>query len=509
MARDSNLEQPYSMRELRRLLEAPLRRPLLVVVPLALVLGAAVAASHLLPPRYSSSTLILVAPDPMPDSLVQQMNTERIARRLQTLRQEVQSRTRLEMVARELDPYGIIATRPLMHTLDQMRGAITVSVKGNDAFTIEFEHTDPKMAMLVADRLTTLFMEEVVGSRERQVATAYQFIESQLQDARAELEKKEQALREYKERYMGGLPQQVNSNLATLQRLQLQHQTISESLRSATDRLLLLEAGAESVSAGATPAPEDPLAALRAQLVQLLARYTHEHPDVRALQARIASLEKAMAERAAAQSAAAAGMEAPPDPTAARVERQILEARRDVAVLNGRLGEVEGRIAAFQARVEAAPRREQELVSLTRDYDKLNDNYSKLLTKKLEAEMAARLEQEAKGHQFRILDPAYLPEQPSFPNRSLFALAGAVAGLLLGIGLSVAVDFLDPAVKDVEDLQGVLDYPVLAVMPYLSRREQRRLARRSDVNERVPGVRVADRDSGSVLRRTGGRGGRP
>ena len=172
--------QPYSMRELQRLAEAPLRRPWLVLVPLVLVLAGAVGSSFLIAPRYRSSTLILVAPDQMPANFMPQISTERMARRLQTLRQEIQSRTRLETVARDLDPYGTLGKEPLISTIERMRGAVTVSVKGNDAFSIEFEHRDPRMAMLVADRLTTLFMEEVAGGRERQVAEAYQFIESQM-----------------------------------------------------------------------------------------------------------------------------------------------------------------------------------------------------------------------------------------------------------------------------------------------------------------------------------------
>ena len=242
------------MRELRRLVEAPLRRPWLVVLPLLLTLAAAIAASFLLPPRYRSSTLILVAPEQMPTSLVPQLSSEKVTRRLQTLRQEVQSRTRLEMVARDLDPYGTLAKEPVINTIERMREAVTVSVKGYDAFSIEFVHRDPLMAMNVVDRLTRLFMEDVAGTQARQVSTAYQFIESQLQDARQQLEQKEGALRDYKEQHMGQLPEQVPANLATLQRLQLEQQTISESLRRATDVLSLFGSTASAPS-GVTATP--------------------------------------------------------------------------------------------------------------------------------------------------------------------------------------------------------------------------------------------------------------
>ena len=461
-----------STRELQRLAEAPLRRPWLVIIPFLLSVVVAVAVSFVLTPRYRSSTLILVAPEQMPSNFVPQMSTERVARRLQTLRQEVQSRTRLEMVAREFDPYGSLGKEPLINTIERMRGAVQVSVKGDDAFSIEFEHRDPKMAMLVADRLTTLFMEEVVGASERQVSNAYEFIEKQLEGARTQLEQKEGALRAYKEQHMGQLPEQVQANLATLQRLQLEQQTTAEGLRKATDTMRLLEGGNGTGEGGErslkTPSP-DSLAVLKANLAILKTRYTEQHPDVRALQSRVDLLEKA----AANQTPDAP----PPDPEKAAAELRVREARIEIESLRARLADVDRRIAAFQERVEAAPRREQEVLGLMRDYQKLSENYSQLLSKKLDAEMAARLERQQKGQQFRVLDPAYLPEQPSFPQRGLFALSGLGIGILLGIGLAITVDALDPTIKDAESVRTAFSFPVLAVIPYVKPRDQARLAK--------------------------------
>jgi polysaccharide chain length determinant protein (PEP-CTERM system associated) len=497
----------YSMRELQRLAEAPLRRPWLVVVPLVLSLVAAVTLSFVLAPRYRSSTLILVAADQMPSEFVPQMNTEKIGRRLQTLRQEVQSRTRLERVAREFDPYGMLGKKPIIDTIERMRDSVTVGVKGNDAFSIEFEHSDPKMAMLVADRLTTLFMEEVVGQRERQVSTAYEFIEKQLQEARQSLEEKEAALRDFKEKYMGQLPEQVQANLATLQRLQLEQQTTSDSLRKATDALLLLESVRSSNALGAPTTPPDTLEMLRAQLVQLKSRYTDQHPDVRALQSRIDALEKEAAANAEPDAAPVA------DPAAAALERRKREARLEVQSLKARMAEVDRNIAAFQARVEAAPRREQEILGLTRDYQKLSENYTQLLSKKLDAEMASRLEAQEKGQQFRILDPAFLPERPSFPNRLLFAVTGLLVGVLLGVGLAVVVDVLDPTLKDADGVRAAFAFPVLAVIPYVKPREQSRLASMPVDAKSDPGPEPSsDEHSPSALpfnlRRRGGRAGK-
>jgi polysaccharide chain length determinant protein (PEP-CTERM system associated) len=459
--------QAQGVRELQRLAEAPLRRPWLVIVPFVLVHLAALGVSLVLPPRYTSSTLILIAPDQMPNNLVPQMSTERISQRLQTLRQEVHSRTRLEMIARELDPYGTLGKEPLIDTIERMREDVTVAVKGQDAFSVSFEHRDPKMAMLVADRLTTLFMDEVAGARERQVSTAYNFLERELQDARLQLEAKEKALAAFKESHMGQLPEQVQANLATLQRLQMEQQMVADNLRKAQDAVVLLETTG-SVGASSTPTPPDSLETMRALLAQLKTRYTDNHPDVKSLQMRIEALEHVRAAAEPGQPSV--------DPQLTMQRRRQAEARLEVEQLKARLADVDRRIAAFQGRVEAAPRREQEVLGLMRDYQKLSENYSRLLSKKFDAEMASRLEQQQKGQQFRVLDPAYLPSRPSFPDRFLFGLAGAVGGLLLGLGLAVTVDFLDPTMKDADSVSAAFQIPVLAVVPYVKRAEQERLA---------------------------------
>jgi capsular polysaccharide biosynthesis protein len=138
--------------------------------------------------------------------------------------------------------------------------------------------------------------------------------------------------------------------------------------------------------------------------------------------------------------------------------------------------------------VESAPRREQEILELTRDNQELSENYAQLLAKKFDAEMASRLEQQHGGRQFRILDPASMPERPIFPDHNLFALVGVIAGLLLGAGLAIAVDLLDPTLKYGDETAALLGLPLLAVIPFLAPKAQRRLAaQRPDEGTQAPG----------------------
>jgi uncharacterized protein involved in exopolysaccharide biosynthesis len=177
---------------------------------------------------------------------------------------------------------------------------------------------------------------------------------------------------------------------------------------------------------------------------------------VRLLLARIAALEQKLN----AESSGAGG-----DASAALIRAQDEQATREVAALEAKLKGLDQRIGGLQDRVEGTPRVEQELATLTRDFKKLNDNYLALLSKKLDAQMAEKLEERWKGEHFRVLDPAHLPERPFAPKRSRYLLLGLLLGSLVGLGLALAAEVLDHSVRNAAELKEVLPYPVLAVIP--------------------------------------------
>jgi polysaccharide chain length determinant protein (PEP-CTERM system associated) len=438
--------------DVRQYLEIPFRRPKYILIPLVLVITAAVTAAFVLPKKYRSSTQILVESQKVPDRLVQNAGNER-NRRLQTLNQEILSRTRLEQVIQELQPYPRDPEVPLTVVVDGMRSAITIRVRGNDAFSVEYVHKDPAMAQAVANRLVTLFIQESTQARERSVVETARFIDSRLLESRKELEAKEEGLRRFKEQHIGTLPEQLPANLATLQRLQLEQQSAAADLRSAQSRLAAAEAATPAAPARGQEDPE--LAQLRAELVSLRTRYTEEHPDVQVLRSRIARLE-------AAQPAGSAG-----PGTTAPVSAAAQQARLEVKTLQARQQDVERRAAALEARVDETPRTEQALLVLTRDYEKLKENYLALLNKKMGARMAENLEKEWSGDRFRILDPANFPDRPFFPNLLLFLMGGVLGGLALGLAAGFAVEFLDHSVKTAAEVETLLGLPILASVHHI------------------------------------------
>ncbi len=454
-------------RDVLEYLEIPFRYPRYFLIPFATILALALLLALAAPRKFRSGTLILVESKNMPEYFVTPVTTEGMAQQLNTIRQVIMSRTRLERVIETLDPYPEMAGQPSHVVVEAMRRAIEIRVQGNDSFVIEYVNRDPHKAMMVTNMLATQFTEDAGRLRDALTRKAYDFIQENVNDARRALEERESALRQHKQKYWGSLPEQLDANLRVLQQLQLEQQTLGDNLRTLGERRAALERslleGRRLVNAaGDTPAPAAELAKLRAAYDSFRGRYTPDHPDMRALAARIERLERAVAEEAAKP---AAPRDPLSDPETASLSESLRLVEADIAALESRRERLDEKISGFQARVEETPRAEQQLASLTRDYQQLRENYNVALKKEMDAEMARRLEEYWKGGYFRVLDPAYLPRRPIRAYAPLFLMGGLVLGLGAGLVAAFLADLLDRSVKTERDLGDLVACPVLVTVP--------------------------------------------
>ena len=475
------------------------RRFWLLVVPFALVSATTAVVARRLPNLYRSETVILVVPQRVPENYVKSTVTTRIEDRLNSISQQILSRTRLERVIQDFNLYEQERRNGIMEDIvERMRTSeIHVQVVRGDAFRVSYIGREPRTVMKVTERLASLFMEENLRDREVLAEGTNQFLEAQLEEARRRLIEQEKKLEAYRRQHAGELPEQLDSNLQAIQNTQLQLQSLMESLNRDRDRRLNLERQLEEastplpepvrdVSAPTNDAPEPRTAAAqleqaRAQLRSLEMRFKPEHPDIGILKRRIRDLEQ-KAEAEALRAAITTG------PSPAAIARQ-----QRAAALRGELEQLDRQIAqkideekrlralsgTYQARAEAAPTRETELVELTRDYTTLQTMYTNLLGKREESRIAANLERRQIGETFKLLDPARVPERPFSPNRSLINLSGMLVGLVLGLGWVVLLEYRDSTLKTDDEVTRVLAVPVLAVVPLMqSDAERRRLFRR-------------------------------
>jgi polysaccharide chain length determinant protein (PEP-CTERM system associated) len=334
--------------------------------------------------------------------------------------------------------------------------------------------------MNVANTLANYFIDENLKVREAQAIGTSGFLDDQLDAIRIRLEEVEKQFGDYRKKYMGELPEQLNTNLRVLDRLQLQLNERQENLRDAKNRILLLdnqiEANRNLQTAGVT-APSGTgqvltLTQLKQQLADLKANYTDRHPDVIRLKRQI---EDAEAKAAETESGSGAPEQEQSGSAAPRTQNRFLADQiqqrnatyLEIKDLESELANTMLQIKDYQRRVEVTPNREAELLSLNRDYENIKESYNSLLNRKLEADIAVNMEKKQKGEQFRIVDHARLPQNPVSPNlKKLFMLAVA-AGLGLGGGLIFVLDHLDTSLKRPDDIEADLGVPVLATIPRL------------------------------------------
>ncbi len=148
----------------------------------------------------------------------------------------------------------------------------------------------------------------------------------------------------------------------------------------------------------------------------------------------------------------------------------------------------------YQTRVQSSPAVEQQYKELTRGYQTALDSYNDLQKKLDDSQQAVNLERKQEGEQFVVLDPANLPDKPSFPNRPLFAAGGLGGGLALGLGIAFFLEMKDSSFKTERDVEFALHLPVLAMVPEIvpqSAKKQKFVARRDSADSDLEvGVRA-------------------
>jgi polysaccharide chain length determinant protein (PEP-CTERM system associated) len=496
--------QKYSPEDIVRILA---RRAWMIVMTLVLVGAGAVIVSKRLPNQYRSETLIMLVPQRISDAYVKAAVTTRIEDRLATLEDQILSRSRLERIILDLDLYRTPRrTLPMEDVVQRMREDIAIKIEGKESFRVSYVSNEARTAQTTTTRLASLFIEENLRDRENLAEDTNQFLDSQLEDAKRRLLDHEKKLEEYRNRYGGELPSQATANLQAIQNAQVQLQVLAEAADRARERRLLLERQIIDLQAS-PPAPvaipqaiggpdgglpgestEQQLEAARARLQVLLSHDKPDHPDVRMTQRMIRDLEARLVTESRRPSEQADTPAEKPSTPAERLQQarlrdlklQLEDIDRQLADKQSQDLRLRAIVSEYQAKLDAVPKRESDLVELTRDYTTLQTTYQSLLEKREDAKLASNLERRNIGEQFKILDPARVPERPFSPNRLLIDLGGAAGGLVLGVLLVGLLEYRDTSFKSEEEVIRLLNVRVLALVPImisdLDRRTRRRRA---------------------------------
>ncbi len=433
---------------------------------MALVLATGLLATGALvisiPVQYLATASILVSGQSIPEDFIRPIVEESSFERMNELISEMTSRERLLTLEKDHDLYPALRGTVSPNELVAMvRSSIEVGTERglgrrqrgetSSIYTVSFRHTQSSAAAAVANDLAGDFEAVSVRIRGEKARLTTQFLRDQLVEKEAELQAQERKITRFKEQYRGELPSELQSNLAKLERLAAERQSINGAIAEAETRLAMMSA------TGSPENPNSPLArltSLKSQLAEQTAVYTDEHPNVLSLRRQIATLEKEIA----------AGAGATADPTRAILLRS---SERSLSDLRARLGEIAVEIADREARVARTPKREEELSALDDRASVLRQEYLGFLQKVEAAELAGKLETAQQGEQIEILSPALPPSEPE-ATRLKYLLAGLVGSLGLAAALGLALELLDPVLVSGEQIEEQFGLPVLGSVPRIS-----------------------------------------
>ena len=464
-------------------LEIIRRRFKYIVIPFIAVLIGTFIFLIVAPRQYKATTLVLVTPQRVPEAFIPTTVTSRIDERLQSISQEVMSRTRLEQIISELKLYQKERrhrSQEEVVALMQKNIKVELPTKKDEKgfFTISYIGSDPNVTTTVANRLASLFIEENLKIREQQAVGTTEFLSNEVTSAKAKLDQMETEIAQYKRKYMGELPEQRDTNLKILEQLQSQYQRVGESLRAAQDRKLYIQkqlsdlelpiatqteygAGSDGkrrmndLSSGASGGSyETQRDTIKRSLDELRTKYKENHPDVVAMKKKLADLESKKDV-----------YDIKKDPRYRELQNQLMVTQMEIKRLGAEESSIAGQINRYRGRIEGMPMREQDMASLVREYQNTKDSYDRLLKKNQEAQQAENLEKRQKGEQFKVVDPARVPERPFSPDIPKVLLIGLFAGLGSGFGLAFLREQLDRSFHDLEDAELTLGINALAVIP--------------------------------------------
>jgi succinoglycan biosynthesis transport protein ExoP len=455
------------------------RRKWLAVVAFAVVFAAVASLARFLPDIYRSTATVLVERHQVPETFVRTSITSELDTRIQTISQEIMSRARLQDLIARLSLYPDLRERaPIEAVVEKMRRDIQLELKGVQqmygrsatvSFDLSYRGRDPETVARVANTLASFYVEENSKLREQQASQTTRFLKSQLEETKKRVDEQEARVRDFRARHIGELPQQMGINLATVERLQAQlHLNRGNQLRAVDQRAALVKQLAESDAAGTVGAPDSltaRLAKLKRELVDLRSRFSEKYPDVIRVKGEIAALGRELAATKSDESLAADATATPEDQSTPALKTALGPIDEEIKSLKAEEQRLRRQIDTYQRRVETAPQRELEFQELSRGFDTAKELYSSLLKRYEDAQLSESMEQSRQGEQFRILDPAIPPRQPSAPNRIRLVLVGMLLALGAGAAAAVLAEHLDASFHTYDDLRSFTKVPVLASIP--------------------------------------------
>jgi polysaccharide chain length determinant protein (PEP-CTERM system associated) len=436
------------------------RRKALVGAIAAAVFAVGAAVVMTRPSMYEASSVVRVEPQRPGEEMVQRTVSELIEQRLLTVRQELMARPVLQKAIEEMNLYpDIVSEKGMESAVNQMRKDLTIRVDGENAFELTYVNRSPQVAAQVANRLPAIFAEETLKLRQAQASRATQLFKDEMDELAKSVSTWERRIAQFKVDHIGELPEQIEMNMRGLERVSHLMQTKSEELRVAEARRsdLARARNAADSEAGRLEAAEN---GLTRSLVAARTSWTEDHPEVKRLSN---ELETMSSKRREAEGRL----------TAERQERARVATLMET--IQGEMRELQKQAEMYQKRLDNTPKWAHELAVMNRDYEIARTKYQSVVSRKVEAEIAEELEAKSSKSLFNVISPAGVPVNAARPDRFGGMLIALLIALGVGVLTAVVLEMRDDSIRDGHELKERLTLPVLAVVPEMQGKTEKRV----------------------------------
>jgi uncharacterized protein involved in exopolysaccharide biosynthesis len=525
--------------DIQQYLDVIRRRKFHIVVPAIVVFILAASLALLLPPVYKATATIMVESQEIPKDLVRGAVTGYVEERLQKISGMVFSRQSLLDV---FNRFGI--NRNLKNNLThaeavkKFRNAIKIepviaevhnptywkTTGTTVAFTLSYEGKEAEKVAQVTNYLASLLLEADIKDRGEKAQTSFEFLENQAKDLRAEILQIEERVADYKEKHINELPELMQLNVQTMEKLEMEINAKQENIKNLTNRKIYLEGQLATIEptlyrtsqeGRRLLTPKEELEALRNQYLSLSASFSERHPDVITLKKKLAAMERKVSTSedlhqhqreleekenrlallsenysekypdvvrlkkevgllkeeiqrlAATQAVPKTGNEKPENPAYINIQTQIVSTELEIESAKKELELIKQKYEDYRRRVENTPRVEKKYLDLQRNYANAKEKYDKIIDRLMVAKEAKGLEESRRGEKFTLVEPAIAPEKAYKPNRLAILLLGVVLAAGSGLGFGSVSEYMDHSMHRADELAKISGHTVLAVVPYL------------------------------------------
>ncbi len=486
------------------------KRKWLIILPaIAIAMAVAVVVIQL-PDLYQSSTLIVVKPSTLPNSVVPTITEDSLTRQINSIAQVVTSRSSLEPLIEKYDLYKTEKLRgePMEVLIEYMRKSITVEVNTSrnditNGFNITYRGRNAKTTQAVTAELASKYIDEQTKNTINSTTSAKQFIDQQVNQTKEELDAVDRQRLDFMQQNVGTLPSEAASLVGQLSGLREQQKAYISDVgrlqdrRSAlTTQLALVKKSSDQLKDDVAENTTDPKttlawsqlvsrkADLESQLTRMLTELRPKHPDVLAKQAEVDSVNAAMDQMITEWKQRIIEKQDKlrdrPDLTVANLETELQLVDGEIKREQRTLGEIDKQVGEVMGRINNVPGVEVQLGALDRDYQTKKASYDLLLSQAQKIGLGADAAREQQGEGIQVVDPANLPARPVAPKRFMLMGMGLAVGLVVGFilaGLFEVPRLL--TIQTSEDAAHYTSLPVLMTLPeLLTPQEAHRLPRR-------------------------------